>query len=126
MPTHFGPGNERWIGWRRAGYRSLGWSRRRKLRPWPEWLEDRSLLSPITEYPVPHTTYNPRGSNLEGITARPDGNVWLTEEGNIHSFYSGSNVASASRSAVRMESITAERSTANGDGSSTPESADEC
>ena len=76
-------------GWRHAGYRVLGWSRRHKSRPWPEWLEDRSLLSPITEYPIPdpNSNYSPHNTDLEEITPGPDGNVWFTdgEHGTIDS-----------------------------------------
>ena len=39
-------------GWR-VCRRSAGWLTRYKLQPWPEGLEDRTLLSSITEYPIP-------------------------------------------------------------------------
>jgi hypothetical protein len=73
--SHF----KRWKWRREAGKCRLKWSMRRKCRPRPEWLEDRSLLSAITEYPIPHSSYDALSSNLEGITAGPDGNVWFTD-----------------------------------------------
>ncbi len=48
-----------------------------KLRPWPEGLESRALLS-ITEYPIPNYQFRDNASQL---TPGPDGNVWFTFAG---------------------------------------------
>ena len=45
---HLGFSWERW----RARQKPAGWLTRRTLRPWPEGLEGRTLLSSITEYPI--------------------------------------------------------------------------
>ena len=40
----------------KAGFRNGSFLNRHKSRPWPETLEDRALLSPITVYPIPNAT----------------------------------------------------------------------
>ena len=66
------------------GLASLGRKRRRahspahraRTRAWLrlEEMEDRCLLTTITEFPTPTASSDPRG-----ITAGPDGNLWFTE-----------------------------------------------
>ena len=63
----------------RLGGRNVSFSNRRKRRPCPETLEDRSLLSPITVYPIPHVMSDPTQINLLQVTAGPDGNVWFPD-----------------------------------------------
>ena len=60
-------------------WRTAGWSIRLHVRPWPEGLEGRALLSSITEYPIPlgNVVYN-YGVNGQ-ITPGPDGNVWFAD-----------------------------------------------
>ena len=50
-------------------------SRHRRHRPCVECLEDRRLLSAITEFPLP------AGSNAPDLTVGPDGNLWFPLNG---------------------------------------------
>ena len=57
----------------KAGFRTGPFSNRRKRRPWPETLEDRSLLSPITVYPIPDP---PQTNVIESVMGRSRGTGW--------------------------------------------------
>jgi hypothetical protein len=67
------------LRWWKASRKTGAWLARRKCRPWPEGLEDRALLSSITEYPILHGTYQPSVFSLAQITSGPDGNLWFTD-----------------------------------------------
>src|SRR5271170_7088298 len=62
-----------WRNWRKTG----SWQTRRALRPWPQALEGRALLSTILEYPIPGNSTT-SGSVINQITPGPNGNVWFT------------------------------------------------
>jgi hypothetical protein len=63
-------------------------SRHRRHRPGVECLEDRHLLSAITEFPLPTAEMSPDGMTVVpygNLTAGPDGNPWFRE------YFSGSS-----------------------------------
>ncbi len=61
-------------GRQRAERVGVGSSRHRRYRAGVECLEDRRLLSAITEFPLPTPTFNPGD-----LTVGPDGNLWFPE-----------------------------------------------
>ena len=68
------PGRTGYGGRRRPERVGEGSSRHRRYRAGVECLEDRRLLSAITEFPLPTAD-----SGADWITAGPDGNLWFNE-----------------------------------------------
>src|SRR5262249_38394682 len=61
-----------------AWWRSAGRSERLRVRPWPEGLETRALLTSITEYPITTPGVAPVSARGQ-MTPGPDGNVWFAD-----------------------------------------------
>ena len=78
LDRHLGFSGEQW----KVRRKTAGWLTRRKLRPWPEGLEGRTLLSSITEYPIAGDNAGGSSVALNQITAGSDGNVWFTDDVN--------------------------------------------
>ncbi len=55
--------------------RTTRWTKRQRRRPVLEWLEPRTLLATITEFPISSSTVLPTA-----ITTGSDGNVWFIEQ----------------------------------------------